>query len=197
MKFVNPTGSTIFIWYNDNGERKSFAYSGSETSIPDNDYVHSVIEAYKFNKANWEKAGFGGSSPSSLLVERKDIRISIFEEDGNPTEYFQGNGGIPFIRWNSSAGSKTDLGVVLSPATILAHEADHALDDLTNAKAHSDRKKVHDLNYENAEEKRVITGSEQKTAYANGEIRSGRVTRRNHEGKTVYTISATSNIIKR
>ena len=114
-----------------------------------------------------------------------------------PSQYYQENGGIPYIRWNPSDGLLTDLGVVLSPATILAHEADHALDDLTNAKEHSDRRGTYDQNYENAEEKRVITGSEQKTAYANGEIKRGKVTRRNHGGKTVYTTSAVSNIIKK
>lgn len=45
------------------------------------------------------------------------------------------------------------------------------------------------------EEKRVITGSEQKTALANGEIKRGQVTRTNHKGYTVFTIGPTSNII--
>ena len=94
-------------------------------------------------------------------------------------------------------GLETDLGIVLSPATILAHEADHAIDDLSNAKAHSDRRATSVENYDHAEEQRVITGTEQKTAYANGEIKKGAVTRRNHLGKTVQTRSAISHIIKK
>jgi hypothetical protein len=43
----------------------------------------------------------------------------------------------------------------------------------------------------------VITGSEQKTSRANGETRSGQVTRRNHNGKTVITKGVTSNVIDR
>ena len=66
---------------------------------------------------------------------------------------------------------------------------------MTDAKAHSLRKDTKDFLYDNAEEKRVITGTEQKTALANGEIKKGHVTRRNHKGETVYTEGVTSNII--
>lgn len=43
----------------------------------------------------------------------------------------------------------------------------------------------------------MITGSEQKTSRANGETRSGQVTRRNHKGRTVITRGVTSNVIDR
>lgn len=197
VNLVDPTGSIITIWYVKNGEKLFFHYSGTETGIPDSPYVVDVIEAYRYNKENWQQAGFEGESPIVELVERKDIRVSFFTEIGQDSEYFRDNGGIPFIRWNSSEGLETDSGVVLSPASILAHEADHAIDDLTNANAHSDRKRTLDSQYENAEERRVITGSEQKTAFANGEIRKRQVTRQNHDGHTVYTYGATSNTIDR
>ncbi len=107
----------------------------------------------------------------------------------DPTEYFQENGGIPYIRWNSTEGLRTSEGVILSPASVFAHEADHAIDDLTNAKAHSDwRVDTSCKEYSNAEEKRVISGTEQKTARANGEIKPGQITRKNHFGHTVYTV---------
>lgn len=54
-----------------------------------------------------------------------------------------------------------------------------------------------DSQYQTKEERRVITGSEQKTSRANGETRSGQVTRRNHNGKTVITKGVTSNVIDR
>lgn len=41
--------------------------------------------------------------------------------------------------------------------------------------------------------KRVITGSEQKTAYANGEVPSVKQTRNNHDGLPIITNSPTSN----
>ena len=40
-------------------------------------------------------------------------------------------------------------------------------------------------------QRRVITGSEQKTARANGEINQKQVTRRNHGGKSVITEGVT------
>ncbi len=47
--------------------------------------------------------------------------------------------------------------------------------------------------YGTNEEERVITGSEQKTAKANGEISEGQVTRTNHGGHAVVTDGVTSN----
>lgn len=88
------------------------------------------------------------------------------------------------------------LSIIFSTfAEIANHEADHVYDDLTNTKAHSSRRAIKDKDYTNQEEKRVITGSEQLSAFANGEIKRGQVTRTNHRGKTVLTVGATSNII--
>ena len=51
-----------------------------------------------------------------------------------------------------------------------------------------------DQDYETQEEKRVITGSEQKTAVANGELKKGyHVTRKSHKGKSYITYSPVSN----
>lgn len=47
--------------------------------------------------------------------------------------------------------------------------------------------------YYSPEEKRVITGSEQKTAKALGEIKDDEVTRRDHFGQHIIMESATSN----
>lgn len=195
MRYVDPTGEIITIIYTENGVKHSFCYSGTETNIPRNTYVQLVIEAYQYNKQNWKRAEFEGNSPTTDLVERGNINVYLFEDTNGPSTYLMGNGGIPFIRWNPYEGLSCGQGVVLSPASILAHEADHAIDELTDSKAHSDRRDTLDPWFDNAEERRVITGSEQKTATANGEIRKGQVTRRNHEGKTVYTNGVTSSEI--
>ena len=195
LLFVDRAGSTIVIWYMKEGELRSFSYSGVEDKIPDNEYVSAVIEAYKYNKENWDNAGFEGNSPSTILVENRNYRVSVYKEIGEPSKYYQDNGGIPRIIWNPYEGFQTDLGVILSPATIFSHEADHAIDDLFDARSHSKRRGQRDSQYDTEEEKRVITGSEQKTAFANGEIKHGQVTRRNHKGSTVYTIGASSIII--
>ena len=48
--------------------------------------------------------------------------------------------------------------------------------------------------YYSPEEKRVITGSEQKTAISLGEIKDNEVTRTDHSGKHIMMEGTTSNI---
>ena len=197
MNMVDPDGRTIRIWYYQDGDLLYFTYSGEEdeSTIPDNDYVNAVIGAYKYNKHQWMAAGFNGESPSTTLVENKDILVNVFSKLEYDTQYYRGNGGIQNIIWNPYEGSSTDEGYVISPATIFAHEADHAIDDAMDAVSHSARVSSLIEPFGNEEERRVITGSEQKSAIANGDITRGQVTRRNHRGKTIYTISPVSPII--
>lgn len=73
--------------------------------------------------------------------------------------------GIPFVNdKNSEKGLLVDNGVVLSPATGLAHEADHANYYFDNPAEQERLTNTHIGYYETEEERRVITGSEQKTA---------------------------------
>lgn len=74
------------------------------------------------------------------------------------------------IYWDPTMGGLTDEGVLLSPATILNHEADHALQEVKNPVQKAKDKGTSDLNYGNLEEKRVVTGSEQETARKQGSI---------------------------
>ncbi len=85
----------------------------------------------------------------------------------------------------------TDNGSMLSPATILEHESAHGLGNKTGTSA-SD-KDVRGNPYQNPEEERVITGPEQKTAHANGEVPYFMPTRKNHYGLPIITNSPTSN----
>ena len=95
-------------------------------------------------------------------------------------------------------GNQTDLSIVLYEKQELLDEADHALEHKTNTQEYEvNRARGSDSQYQTKEERRVITGSEQKTSRANGETRSGQVTRRNHNGKTVITKGVTSNVIDR
>ena len=175
VNYVDPEGRDILIVYYVNDSQKTFRYTGKEENVPDNEYVRDVIDAYKFNKENWKNAGFEGDSPSTQLVENSNYSVYVYEDYNGSSLYYQDNGGIPWIRWNAYMGSKSDWGAVSSPASILAHEADHAIDDLTNSRAHSARREQDNPQYDNEEEKRVITGSEQKTALANREIKRGQV----------------------
>jgi hypothetical protein len=87
-------------------------------------------------------------------------------------------------------------GDVLSPATMLEHEADHAFSKIVDGSAQYRRTQDGDSNFTNAEEKRVITGNETKTARANGEISKNKKYSRYHHGgnsiKRVHTESPIS-----
>ena len=102
------------------------------------------------------------------------------------------------IQWNSQMGLKTTEDQYLSPTTLLNHEVDHALEYDKNPKQFKNNIKRYDDShpdnlYYSPEEKRVITGSEQKTARALGEIKDNEVTRTDHSGYHVRMESTTSN----
>ena len=73
-------------------------------------------------------------------------------------------------------------GIILSPATNLDHEADHQLRRVNNKAQYVKGRKTPDKSYDNKEEKRVITGRQQKVAHALGEIKPGQVTRKKSPG---------------
>ena len=88
---------------------------------------------------------------------------------------------------------ETELSIYVSPVTILAHEAAHAVkyDDVLNS-----FNKEQQLEYiisikKGIEEMRVITGPEQDAARKHGEIRIDSVTRSNHTGGIKYILVPT------
>ena len=124
--------------------------------------------------------------------------IVIYISDANnldgidKSSYFSNNKNT--IYWNSRQAFSTTNAVILSPTTILNHEADHALQAKTHYKKwvkeiQEDKKNP----YESKEEERVITGSEQRTAKALGEIGEEEKTRDNHKSaNTIITDSPIS-----
>jgi len=189
--FIDPDGMApqglddIIIWYKDkNGKDQKFTYTGNNGgAAPNNAYVKSVIDASNYNTKN------GGGQSFKKIAENKNLKVNVAETEHCSTS------SNNTIYWNSEGGTETDLGVVMSPATVLEHEADHTLSRVTNKEAHDNRSSVPDPNYSNKEEKRVINGSEQVTARANGEVKSHQVTRKNHYGHTVITNGSTSTIV--
>ena len=102
------------------------------------------------------------------------------------------------ISWDSQVGLKTNDEHYLSPTTLLNHEVDHALEFDKSPDTYKENIKQYgdsdiDSFYYSPEEKRVITGSEQKTAKALGEIKDNEVTRTDHFGKHILMKSTTSN----
>ena len=87
---------------------------------------------------------------------------AVFENSYNPNAAR----GAGSIYWKSNWGSQKDNGIVNSPATVFDHEADHALEHKTNTQEYEvNRARGSDSQYQTKEERRVITGSEQKTPF--------------------------------
>ena len=123
----------------------------------------------------------------------------VYEGEEMTSSFFNSKNGLQQIRWTSSTGLGMGDGDIISPATILEHEFDHAVDHATNTSAHINRFKTKDSNWKNLEEKRVVQGSETKTARANGEISPNKKFSRNSYGKNGYFVPVegpTSNKIR-
>ena len=95
------------------------------------------------------------------------------------------------ISWDPNTVIETSDNILISPATVLAHEAAHAVkyDQVLNSNDESMQKSyIESLNsndnneYKSKEEERVITGTEQTAARKHGEIRNDQVTRKKHKG---------------
>ena len=99
------------------------------------------------------------------------------------------------ISWNPRKGLLTTSGNFISPATRLNHELDHALQFGTNKDAYNRDVKTSaggvDETY-TVEEKRVIEGTESRTAARLGEIDEGSKTRLDHCGSPFQTNSPIS-----
>ena len=96
------------------------------------------------------------------------------------------------IYWDPNMGVLTSSDKKMSPAAVLNHEADHTLQYLKNPDKFAQDSKTLDPDYNDKEEMRVITGSEQETALALGEISAGEVTRTDHIGIPYITKSPTT-----
>lgn len=74
------------------------------------------------------------------------------------------------IYWPPTMGIVTNNDVAMSPATVLNHEAGHALGHVNNPKKSETDHKTPDTQYRN-KEKIIIQGTEQKTARLLGETK--------------------------
>ncbi|MDO5760282.1 MAG: RHS repeat-associated core domain-containing protein, partial [Bacteroidota bacterium] len=182
---IDPDGRKVVIWYtNRKGERKSFVFTGfhgqKSLKVPKDQFILDFIKSYLYNARN----GGGENMIKAVTnnkynIELRDATLEINKEF--TTEYY--NDGNAYVFWESRKGLRTSNGGKQSPATRLEHEFDHAIDHLTNPHNHRIRQEQNDEQYENKEERRVITGSEKKTAKANNED-----IRYDHYGKT-YDVS--------
>jgi hypothetical protein len=187
IKFIDPDGKDIYIWYPDeNGQATSFRFDGTNgSSAPSNTYVQSVLTAYNYDVGN------GGGDNLKEAASNPDLKISVTASNIETGDCYTTDNGYDYVFWNPSEGLLTEEGDVLSPATMLEHETDHAVSGAKDYGAQRNRVKQEDANYENKEEKRVITGSEKKTGTANGEFKNS-TQRKSHNGTNVVVSGVTS-----
>jgi RHS repeat-associated protein len=181
--FIDPDGMQARFHYLDkDGKSAEFIFDGKSKAPAPNKFIQSFMDSYFYNIEN------GGGDALKEMVENPDIMVGVFQSDTG-TQY---NSKTNNIDWNPNGGLKTDTGAILSPATLLDHEAGHAVEYNKNKEKAETLYKTEDKNYENKLEKKAIEGTEQKTARANGEIHLLQITRNNHQGLPVIVNSPTS-----
>lgn len=182
VKFVDSNGEDVLIWYKDiKGKDKVFRFNGSQAQIPKDAFIKDFVQAYNYMKYT----GGGENLRKAVINPKYEIYVSssiygqtIYDSgEPQPTVFWESRKGIVF---NNGKGHQ-------SPATRLEHEFDHAVDDHDYHGEHVKRQNQIDPQYENAEERRVITGAEARTAKKNHES-----VRQNHKGKAYETISPIS-----
>lgn len=125
-----------------------------------------------------------GAAGKVLLLAGSKANVSVIELTGTEVSYYDPQ--TKTLAWNPKMGFVTTNEVALSPASVLNHEADHALQNVENTRQNEKDHLRFDINYSNKEEKRVIKGSEQKVAVQLGETKPGKKTRTDHSGKEVF-----------
>ncbi len=188
--YVDPDGERIVIWYYKKGEDKPTPYVLTAKNLKtsqyhSNKFIREAATAVRYNIKNGIIAGNGGGAPTRLALESPTQTISLIESSSSAVTV-NGGANMSTVHWSPYLGSAEPEGHISSAATILDHELDHATKSLP------ENKRKFDAKYGNTEEKRVITGSEQKTAFANGDIKQGETTRFCHCGTSVITDGATS-----
>ncbi|MCW8309705.1 hypothetical protein K7A41_00525 [Sphingobacterium sp. InxBP1] len=147
---------------------------------PSNSFVQAFLLAYEYNKNN------GGGDNITKAAFDNSTRFKL-------SEYFDSQAVGTDVYWQSWQALKTETNkgeeITLSPATILEHEFDHAVNNSKMSKEGKKAPKVLDNQYDNTEEKRVIQGSEKKTGNLNGEIPKDQY-RKDHRTETFINVSS-------
>jgi len=167
----------------------SYAYAGNGhnpigSTDPDGAKIRFDNNASPEFKAEFARAVryLNKNNSSSILakLEARSETITLRQGASLNDVFFDPSANV--ITWNPFSALKTTSGGTQTPALGVLHEADHALESVTNPKQY-----FIDVNtvvpaYGNLEEKRVITGSETGAA-----IRSGEGTRSDHSGSAYKT----------
>jgi RHS repeat-associated protein len=177
-----------------------------------NPYQYAANNPIKFIDVNGDSIQPTDTQRPEFIEEFKQVmkKLKEFGEDGDyqqmessktiyklvETEGTSGEDGSRFdpntntLYWNPRvAYFFEETFITISPATVLAHEVSHgARFDNDKVGIRKDQR-TPDAEYSNAEEKRVITGPEQRVAKGLKEIKEGEVTRTDHKKATVIPVS--------
>ncbi|WP_370520758.1 RHS repeat domain-containing protein [Dysgonomonas sp. 25] len=175
LRFVDPDGRDIYIYYIGNdGNETHWVFNGkNHDEAPINEYVSNVLLAYDYNIEN----GGGDNLMKAATDSKIKMGVAYYKEGLSRNEGFDEDRGIHMISWDPYEATKDigggifDIdGYVISPATTLEHEFDHGLGEMFDPKGHEQRRKKPNKDYRKEEERRVIQGSEAKTAGLHGEV---------------------------
>ena len=154
---IDPDGKDVLIWYQDaRGNNRYFVFNGTQKRVPNNSFVLDFVHTYNYLKA--KNAG------RNIVNAVKNRSVLIELQEDNESTLYQSSNRRHTIFWEARKGIILSNGKRQSPAVRLEHEFDHAMDDIDNHKNHESRKERLDNQYDNGEERRVITGSEAETA---------------------------------
>lgn len=180
---IDPDGKDFLIWYTDDkGRQQNFRFTGTNADgAPKNEFVQQFLSAYNYNVEN------GGGEKMQEIAGNSKALVNVAFTEYSSQHTPVGRPNVGNIYWNPMEGAQYENGTVVSPATVLEHESDHANQRITNYEQYREDTRS------GREEVRVIESSERKTARANREIPANGVTRTRHEGQSVITHGPTSN----
>ena len=189
VMYIDPDGKDIYIQYKDNnGKFQTFhfnGFGGKSIKIPRNQFVKDVISAYLYNASDGKM--------NSMIKAATNSKYKVFVRDATdpdvinePKNLYVKDSGKHIVTWLSRKGLETTEGGRQSAATGLEHEFDHAVSSIDDPDFKK-RANTYNEQYDTEEEKRVIEGSETKTALSHGES-----VRSNHKGKYYDTTSPIS-----
>ena len=154
--------------------------------MQDPDYIAQFYDAFAYLDAH-------GVGDNLLKLQQAKQHIQVLSITGHKSAEFDYNSdGVSTLFWNPR--DALEIGnVIISPATVLDHEAAHGVQAIYHTKEFIKLNNIPDKAYDDKEERRVIMGREQKTAKALGEIKEGKVTRTNHNtGGVIKVLDPTS-----
>jgi RHS repeat-associated protein len=154
------------------------------------EFIEQFYDAYATLDAH-------GVGDEVAFLIKSPQHITVFQQVGEGNSSYED--GV--LWWNPTAALKTTNGHILTATAILDHEADHAVfEQICDAIGKSGLDptgiiaalpgmlyNTPDKKYTNKEEKRVVTGREQRTARALGITKKGEVTRTDHKGHLFRT----------